>query len=52
MPGAAVGQRFEPQGLVGRLPARDLCRIISRDYLPGMTPEAVAELAEMMSDDP
>lgn len=31
---------------------RDLCRIISRDYLHGMTPEAVAELAEMMSDDP
>lgn len=29
---------------------RDLCRVVARDYFPGMTPERVAELAEMMED--
>lgn len=29
---------------------RDLCRVIARDYLPGMSPEAVAELADMMEE--
>lgn len=29
---------------------RDLCRLVSRDYFPGMPPERVAELAEMMEE--
>lgn len=31
---------------------REMCRVIARDYLPGMSPAQVAELAEMMVDDP
>lgn len=30
---------------------RDLCRLVARDYFPGMDPDQVAELAEMMSDE-
>lgn len=30
---------------------RDLCRLVARDYFPGMDPEQVAELAEMMEDE-
>lgn len=29
---------------------RDLCRLVARDYFPGMDPDQVAELAEMMDD--
>lgn len=29
---------------------RDLCRVVAKDYFPGMRPEQVAELAEMMGD--
>jgi hypothetical protein len=29
---------------------RDFCRVIARDYLPGMTPEQVASLSEMMEE--
>lgn len=29
---------------------RDLCRVLERDYLPGFTPEAIEELADMMED--
>lgn len=29
---------------------RDLCRLVARDYFPGMSPEQVAELADMMDD--
>lgn len=29
---------------------RDLCRVIARDYFPGMDPEQVAAMAEMMDD--
>lgn len=29
---------------------RDMCRVIARDYLPGMSQSQVAELAEMMDD--
>lgn len=29
---------------------RDLCRVIASDYLPGMSPEAVAELADMIEE--
>ena len=28
----------------------DLCRVVARDYFPGMSPDQVAELAEMMDD--
>ena len=30
---------------------KDLCRLVARDYFPGMSPAQVAELAEMMDDD-
>lgn len=29
---------------------RDLCRLVARDYFPGMDPDQVAELAELMDD--
>lgn len=28
----------------------DLCRVLERDYLPGFTPAAIEELADMMED--
>lgn len=30
---------------------RDLCRVVARDYFPGMDPDQVGELAEMMEDE-
>lgn len=29
---------------------KDLCRVLERDYLPGMSPEAFEQLADMMED--
>jgi hypothetical protein len=30
---------------------KQLCRVIARDYLPGMTPEAVAEIGNMLEEE-